>query len=636
MAAEKPQKLYLTYTDDLRTYAESAIAVAKAAGWTVADGPGYPNRLETAKACDALLLISAYTYGHDEAGQGIQELEWDAMLKARKPVRALLPDESVSWIPPTAMEAWDHPNRLKPLRAFFEKVKTSQRFGYFQPATIGAAVSAQLEMLEGEVAEEASVFVVWDFELLDVDLILTSLERQPPEGFRFQIPRRESGSGGDILLNTVLPGIRDHDRVLVVTDRPNANVGFEAGLALGFRKPTCLVCFGSSVPAWLQKSLFRGFNVEAIENLTQLRSYIKNESKWYKPKEAGAVPESGATLFLSSRHAGAALRELEGDTTEHWDRPPEGSNFNEAGERLAGVAQIVWAITPFAEGSDVRDGADNAANGVLAGWFLARTFHGSHKGSSDRLTVIRHEKTRPVTDVFVQEKVFQNINQFIDLLKKVPDRRLPMTVNLGERNFGNSQYQLVKVPVQTREGKTIWAGRYPVTNQQYRQFCQATGYALPKHLQAAKEPDDAPVVNVSVTDAERFCSWAMLELPSADEWKQLFRAGAESTYWWGDDPTVVRIVAWCRENSDDRIHPVGLQKPNTWGLYDLLGNVWEWTKRYVLTSEAPYSGAVIELPKSDALGGAYNTPLSRLHVPQVALNPDDTNPYTGFRCIVCE
>jgi formylglycine-generating enzyme required for sulfatase activity len=67
-------------------------------------------------------------------------------------------------------------------------------------------------------------------------------------------------------------------------------------------------------------------------------------------------------------------------------------------------------------------------------------------------------------------------------------------------------------------------------------------------------------------------------LPSEAEWEYAARAGTETQYWWGNEPGTNR--ANCRNDycgdSFDRTAPVGSFAPNPFGLYDTVGNVWEW------------------------------------------------------------
>jgi formylglycine-generating enzyme required for sulfatase activity len=96
-----------------------------------------------------------------------------------------------------------------------------------------------------------------------------------------------------------------------------------------------------------------------------------------------------------------------------------------------------------------------------------------------------------------------------------------------------------------------------------------------------------PVTSVSWLEAREFClklsqrEGATYRLPTEAEWEYTCRAG-------GADPPVgpaeLGAVAWYSDNSEGTTHPVGLQKPNAWGLHDMLGNAAEWT----LDAYGPY------------------------------------------------
>ena len=112
-----------------------------------------------------------------------------------------------------------------------------------------------------------------------------------------------------------------------------------------------------------------------------------------------------------------------------------------------------------------------------------------------------------------------------------------------------------------------WMGKYEVTNSQYKKF-------RPDH----NADDKLPVVNVSWQDAMHFAQWLSeksgkkIRLPTEAEWEYAARAGTSSAYFWGD--------SWDAHHnftSTDSKKPVGSHQPNAFGLYDMLGNVWERT-----------------------------------------------------------
>ncbi len=133
--------------------------------------------------------------------------------------------------------------------------------------------------------------------------------------------------------------------------------------------------------------------------------------------------------------------------------------------------------------------------------------------------------------------------------------------------------------------KGFWMGRTEVTVEAYEKFAgivehryQHDGYSM-------------PVVNVTWDEANDFCKWAGGRLPTEAEWEYAARAGSStSRYGELDD------IAWHEKNSGNTIHQVGQKQSNKFGLFDMLGNAWEWVndwydgKYYVSSPELDPTG----------------------------------------------
>jgi formylglycine-generating enzyme required for sulfatase activity len=94
---------------------------------------------------------------------------------------------------------------------------------------------------------------------------------------------------------------------------------------------------------------------------------------------------------------------------------------------------------------------------------------------------------------------------------------------------------------------------------------------------------ECPVEGVSWNDAKEFISRLnemektdTYRLPTEAEWEYACRAGTTTRFGCGDEEAKLQDYVWYGENSGGKTHPVGQKEPNTWGLHDMHGNVWEW------------------------------------------------------------
>lgn len=177
----------------------------------------------------------------------------------------------------------------------------------------------------------------------------------------------------------------------------------------------------------------------------------------------------------------------------------------------------------------------------------------------------------------------------------------------------------------------FWIDKYPVTNKQFENFCRSTGYRVPKFLKD-KDPrfshPDAPVVGVSVADALKYAAWVGKDLPTEEQWEKAARGVDGRTFPWGEDATITDARACAgRDAATGATAPVTASREGAspYGVLDLAGNVWEWTKSTV--SENNEALHVVK-------GGCYNDPPELLRADErLEAAPKDKHENVGFRLV---
>jgi formylglycine-generating enzyme required for sulfatase activity len=203
---------------------------------------------------------------------------------------------------------------------------------------------------------------------------------------------------------------------------------------------------------------------------------------------------------------------------------------------------------------------------------------------------------------------------------RIPGGTFMMGCPPGDKEHGGNETPVHQVTV-----NAFWMDAKPVTQAQYQKVMNRN----PSHTSGGP---GCPVEQVSWADAQSYCAKVGKRLPTEAEWEFAARGGAA-----GGRHGDLDAVAWHKKNSGGKTHPVGQKQPNAYGLYDMLGNVWEWCADWY----APYTSAPADNPHGPgtgqtrvARGGSWSSdPWGVRACSRFRVDPTHRSGDVGFRCV---
>ncbi len=179
----------------------------------------------------------------------------------------------------------------------------------------------------------------------------------------------------------------------------------------------------------------------------------------------------------------------------------------------------------------------------------------------------------------------------------IPSGTFRMGTNVKEEGHSSDEFPIRKVKIDA-----FWMASHEVTWDLYEMFLDKeyeksiSSILLSEAIDGISRPstpyldmtfgmgkDSKPALAMTQYNAIQFCKWLYYKtgyfyrLPTEAEWEYAARAGTSTPYYFGVNKDLLKEYAVFKDNSEGSTMKVGSKKPNSWGLYDMLGNVMEWT-----------------------------------------------------------
>jgi formylglycine-generating enzyme required for sulfatase activity len=337
------------------------------------------------------------------------------------------------------------------------------------------------------------------------------------------------------------------------------------------------ICGGNVV---IEDSLVEGTNVaswmQEEKDKSRIEEQKKREEAQKREKEEAESRERGKARLEQDRLRGQ--KEEQDKLTKEEQERKEKAELSES-EKKKGFSQIRFLAVALALGLL-----------LLGYWALA-------PGGSDTSQSVQTTPS-PAAAVVTYSADHRTITNSIGMEFAL--------IPAGEFNMGSPSNEAGRLdwegPVHhVKIGNALYMGKYDVTQKQWRDVM--------RNNPSTFKGDNLPVVNISWNDVQDFIKKLnekeggnKYRLPTEAEWEYAARAGTTTSYFFGDDESMLGDYAWYGANSGSKIHDVGQKKPNPWGLYDMYGNVWEWVQD---TWHENYNGAPIDGSSWESEGGFF-------------------------------
>ncbi|HPZ08034.1 MAG TPA: SUMF1/EgtB/PvdO family nonheme iron enzyme [Candidatus Eremiobacteraeota bacterium] len=337
--------------------------------------------------------------------------------------------------------------------------------------------------------------------------------------------------------------------------------------------------------------------------------------------------------------------------------------------RFEPLRKVITSVSPELEEAVMKSLQENPDERFQSAKEMLQALEGIKIKSEER--EIKIDSSSPDIDTENSKKIGQTFFLNPDLI----------LIPRGVFFMGNNNYPEER-PIHKVQVNPFYMNKHPVTNKEFCKFLNSQGNqneggsswinisvnqycGIVKSFWGFKVKggyENRPVVNVTWYGAVAYCNWLSLEdslilcygskdnrgsepslwrkkfgyrLPTEAEWVYACRGNTETMYYWGDEMN--DDYCWYTLNSKGNHHDVGLKKPNPFGLFDIIGNVWEWCSdwysSYPDDTVANPSGPLAGTTKI-IRGGSWNSKASDCKTTKRDSSlPDSCNIFLGFRIV---